>query len=261
MLHEDRDFDFTRCNHRNIDPCIGERAEHAVCNTNLFRHPESHDRNLSHAGTDFDMSTTKFLKRSFNRVTSRGQIIFQHGKRNICFSIFTDILNYHVHGNMLLGNPRKNCQAGSGAVRDIFYRYERFVLRNRRPSNCLIGRFRIGNNQRSDLIGKTMADVDRNVVSFGKFDGATMQYSRTKARKFQHFVVAYLLNFACFRQDSWIGGINPCHIGVNFTRFGAKHRRKCNRGKVTPAPAEGGNVEIFINTLKPGSNDDVAIVK
>ncbi len=88
-----------------------------------------------------------------------------------------------------------------------------------------------------------------------------MHHTCPQAGQFQHFVVADLGDASCFRQDSRVGGIDAVDVGVDLALVGAQHGGQGHGRRVAAAASERGDVEILVDSLKPGGDDDVAVVQ
>jgi len=88
-----------------------------------------------------------------------------------------------------------------------------------------------------------------------------MQHLGAHARHFEHFLVAYPVEFPCLGVDVGIRRENAFHIGVYFAHVGSQSRceRHC-RGVGTPA-AERRYVPLVVISLESRDNHYPAFMK
>ena len=88
-----------------------------------------------------------------------------------------------------------------------------------------------------------------------------MHFASTQARQFQHFVIRDLVQFASVFDQSRIGRKNPFDIGVDFADVRFQHGRQSGCRRVAAAATQRGDIEIFVDPLKPRSDHDFAFAE
>ena len=151
--------------------------------------------------------------------------------------------------------------ARAGNIRNIFDRDPRFVLGHRRTADGLALDLWFCCDHGARDIGCAAADVDGDIEFFGKLDGSTVHDACSEAGQFKHFVVADLSNASCFGQDTRVGRVNSIDIRVDFAGIGLEDSCQCNRSRVASASAECGDVVVFVDPLKAGSNHNIAFLQ
>src|SRR5205807_2402085 len=100
-----------------------------------------------------------------------------------------------------------------------------------------------------------------HVKLLGELDRAAVHHTCTEARQLEHFVVTDLLDAPRFGQLPRISGVNAVDVGVDFTGVGLEHGSQRDGGGVAAAAAQRSDVEIFVDALKTGGDDDVPFVE
>ena len=88
-----------------------------------------------------------------------------------------------------------------------------------------------------------------------------MHHAGAEAGQLQHFVVADAADAAGLGHDARIGRIDAIHVGVNLAGIGPQHGGQGHGRRVAAAAAERRDVEIVVDALKAGGDDDVAVVE
>ena len=84
-----------------------------------------------------------------------------------------------------------------------------------------------------------------------------MHHPGPEARQFQQVVVGDPGNLAGVLHQPGVGCEDPFDVGVDLTDAGLQHRGEGHRGGVAAAAAERGDVEVGVNSLEPGGDDDL----
>ena len=103
--------------------------------------------------------------------------------------------------------------------------------------------------------------MHRHREIFGKFDRANFQDLRADARQLDHLVVGNPRQLSRLRTNSRISRKYTFDIGVNFARRGVEKSRQRHRAGVRAAASESGDIVIFVDALKAGDDDDIALVQ
>ena len=79
--------------------------------------------------------------------------------------------------------------------------------------------------------------------------------------KFKHLVIRDFAELFRVLNNSRVSRIYAVNIGVYLALVRVQSRRNRNRRGVASAPAKGGNIIVFVYSLKSGNNRDVSAVK
>ena len=69
------------------------------------------------------------------------------------------------------------------------------------------------------------------------------------------------LDAAGFGHDARVGGVDAIDVGVNLAGIGPQHGGQGDGRRIAAAAAERGDVEIVVDALEAGGDDDVAVVE
>ena len=125
----------------------------------------------------------------------------------------------------------------------------------------LVGRLGIGDNHRAGNVGEAAADVDWHVKLLAELNRAAVHHARAQAGQLEHLVVADLLDAARRGQKPRVGGINAVDVGIDLASTGLEHRGQGDGRGVAAAAAKCGDVEVVVDPLKAGGDDNVALVE
>src|SRR5581483_3635636 len=124
-----------------------------------------------------------------------------------------------------------------------------------------VGPFGLGDDHRAGLIGEARADVNRNVELLAELDRSAVHDAGAKAGQLEHFVVADAGDAASLGHDARVGGVNAIDVRVNLAGVGAEDGCQSDGGSIAAAAAERGDVEVVVDALKAGGDDDIAVVE
>ena len=99
------------------------------------------------------------------------------------------------------------------------------------------------------------------IVFFAEFDRAAVHNARAETCHFEYLVIADLVDLDGLFVNARVGRIDAVNIGIDFAHLGLQGRRKRHRAGIRAAAAERGDIFIFIDALKAGDNDDLAVVE
>ena len=107
-------------------------------------------------------------------------------------------------------------------------------------------------------------NVERTCTGTEKFlANSTERISKTlapDARQLDHLVVGNPRQLSRLRTNSRISRKYTFDIGVNFACLGIEKSRQRHRAGIRAAASESGNIVIFVDALKSGDDDDIALV-
>ena len=106
-----------------------------------------------------------------------------------------------------------------------------------------------------------VADVNRHVELLAELDRAAVHHAGAEAGQLEHFVVADAAHLAGLGHEARIGREDAVDVGVDLADVGVEHGRQGDGGRVAAAAAERGDVEVFVDALEAGRDDDLAVVE
>ena len=260
-VDQHRDFDLAGGDHQDVDARVGQGAEHLPGDAGLPGHAQPDDRNLGHVVVVADAFGLELGGSRLGRLERGPQIVLEHGERNVGDPVGADVLHDHVHRDRLGRDLGKNRQARARPVGHAQDRDAGFVLDQRRAADRLVGRLGQGGDHRARHVAETAADVDRHGEFLGELDRAVVHHAGPQAGQLEHLVVADLLDVPGLGQDAGIGRVDAVDVGVDFAGVGLQHGRQGHGRGVAAAAAQRGDVEVLVDALKAGGDDDLAFVQ
>ena len=103
--------------------------------------------------------------------------------------------------------------------------------------------------------------MNEDAEFLGEFDRTAVHNARAHAGEFKHFVVTNAFDATRFGNDARVGGIDAVDVGVNVAAIGLKRGGKRDGGRIASAAAERRDVEVVVDSLEPGGNDDFPFVE
>ena len=96
-------------------------------------------------------------------------------------------------------------------------------------------------------------------MAFGHFHRPVVEHLGSHGRQFQHLVIGDVIQFPGPFHHPGIGGIDPIHIGINDAFFRPQCSGQGHRRGVRAAPADGGDILLFIQALEAGHHHDLSL--
>ena len=131
------------------------------------------------------------------------------------------------------------------------------------PVDGPVGRLRIAADDRARLVAEALAvaDVDRHVELLAELDRPAVHHARAQAGQLQNLVVADAVHLAGLGHEPRIGREHAVDVGVNLAGVGIEHGRQGHGRRIAAAAAERRDVEVFVDPLEAGRDDDLAVVE
>ena len=121
------------------------------------------------------------------------------------------------------------------------------------------GAFFLNSNQRAvSFVFKARKHTKFDLVLAGELDRADLENLGTEAGHFQHLFEGDGLEFARFRHDARVGGIDPVDVSVDLALVGLQRGGQCDGRGVRAATTEGGDIAMLVGPLEAGDDDDIA---
>ena len=262
-LHEHRHFDLAGGDRFDVDLRIGQRAEHAIGHARLRRHAEADDRNLRQSGVVQHGFGAELLGRLFRRGERLRQIVFEHGERNVGRAVGAGVLHDHVDRHIDAEELRENRVARARLIGHAGDRDFGFVLGEGRPAHGPVGPFRFAADHRARLVAEAgaVAHVNRHVELLAELDRPAVHHAGPQAGQLQNLVVADAVQLASLGHEPRIGREHAVDVGVNLAGVRIQHRRQRHGRRIAAAAAERRDVEILVDALEAGRDDDLAVVE
>ncbi len=213
------------------------------------------------------------------------EFVGQHRKADGRSSVAAHVLDDHIDHDVAVGDGGEDAMADTGAVGDANEGDPGLVLEQGGPADDHLAHpVGLGNDPRPLGVTEAAAHHDRHVELPAKLDAARVHDAGAEASQLQHLVVADGVHLAGFGHDARVGGVDAIDVGVDLAiDVGQDSNPACLRGRIGilphvagvvfhhggegdgggigAAPAQGGDVEVLIDALEAGHDDDLSLVE
>ena len=181
-----------------------------------------------------------------------------HSKADVLLPVFRCRLHDHVHIDLFfrqavknfVGNAGDICRAGQADHRHIQ------IPRYAADISTLHGLLPY---ERARFIGKAGTHLQIHPVPLCHLHRPVVQHLGAHGRQLKHLVICDLIQFPRPGYHPGVGCVYAVHIGVDDAPGRPQGRSQRHGSGVGTAPADGGDVAVFIHALEPGHHHDLVL--